>query len=413
MHPRRSRLEVGPTGVIFVLITAASITTAIYTQANLIFLAVGLLLGGLMTSIVWVWIGMRGITLERLDTMHAVAGEELVLRYQINKHSRIPAFNLILTETWGRGLRGYKRRGPLAEHPPRLLERPTGWVVHLSRSGRCQAQTSCWPTRRGPLELNQIEVQCTFPFGIIRRVLIFESPQEVMVLPRLRRIARQVMSAVTRLDAGGFHQLDKAGGSEEFYSLRQYHKGDSLKIIDWKHTARTGKLLSRELTSPVPPTLLILLDLQAYAMCEPGELAPARDEDDELCIDRAIALTASLVCDAYMAGYRVGLTANGVECQTLKPHHSLPHRTTALEMLAQLEAGTAAVTSRQTSEAPSVVIRPGTGPGQAERSGRHGVVLYGDDFEKLTHYIDPKQLLGLREFNRARHQTPRRAYAHT
>lgn len=404
MKPDRSRVELGPTGPMFMLIAALATGVAIYTQANLMFIVLGLLVGGLLASVLWLWAGMRGLTLERLPVAHGVAGEELVLRYQLVKHSRVPGFSIVITETWGRGPRGYKRYGPLAEKPGRLLARPTGWVMHLTGEQPCQAQASCWPIRRGKLELQRVELHTDFPFGLLRRVVVFHMPEEVLILPRIRRVTRQAMTAVTRLDAGGYNQLDKEGGTEEFYSLRRYRKGDSLKVIDWKHTAKTGKLLSRELTQPAPPTLMILLDLSDYAPEKMGELAPTLSPEALLGVDRAVALTASLICDAYITGYRVGLMVSGAVVDTIRPHRSLPHRTRMLETLAQVEPGTAPAIRRAAGEVPSVIIRPGQGGSLAIRPGRRTIELYGDSLDQLTLYNPPEALLRQRPGQAARSQ---------
>lgn len=404
-------MEVGPTGYAYLFVLLLSIGAAVYSQANMMFLAAGLLLGGLAVSVVWVWAGLRGLELERAAPTHGVAGEELVLHYRLAKRSRVPAFSLVLTETWGRGAKGYRTSGPLSHKPRRLLERPTGWVMHLPGRRVCQAQASCWPARRGVLGLQRVELHTDFPFGLLRRTLVFEDADEVLVLPRIRRMTRQAMTGIARLDAGGFNHLDKEGGTEEFYALRDYRKGDSLKVIDWKHSARTGKLLSRELTQPVPPTITILLDLGMFARASLD--APPRElgEDQLRQVDRAVALTASLICDAFIAGYRVGLTVSGAEGDPLKPHHSQPHRTLALERLARLVPGTAPAIERHTGEAPSVIVRPGRGGGRTIRAGRRAFELYGDDLDKLTLYAKPEHVLrmhtaGPREPSPTPPQTP-------
>lgn len=389
----RSRIEVGPTGVAYLVVTGMTLGAAVYTQANMMFLALGLLAGGLVASLLWLWVGMRGLTIERLSVAHGVSGEELVLHYQLEKRSRVPAFSLVVSETWGRGVRGFRYAGPMAERPRRLHAKPAGWVMHLGGGQSCQAQASCWPARRGTLVLERIELATDFPFGILRRVVSFDAPDELLVLPRIRRMTRQVLSAITRLDAGGYNHLDKEGGSEEFYSLRKYRKGDSLKVIDWKHSAKTNKLLSRELTQPIPPTLTILLDLSAYAPPAGGGESPKVTEDVQLEMDRAVALTASLVCDAYVAGYRVGLTVSGAAGEPLRPHRSLPHRTRLLETLANLEAGSAPALQRFTGDAPSVIVRPGGGNTRAIRAGRRALELFGDDLDQLTTYAQPQALL--------------------
>ncbi len=401
--PNHTRLQVGPTGWAYLFILAASLSAAFYTQANLMFMAVGLLLGALLVSLLWVWLALRGIELERDVPDHGVTGEELVLRYRLTKGSWLPAFSLVLTETWGRGREGHLRHGPMSEQPQRLLERPTGWVVHLGARQTVQAQSSCWPSRRGELTLSCVELHSDFPFGLVRRVLVFEKADALLVLPRLYRVTRAVMSRITRLDAGGYHQLDKAGGTEEFFALRDYRMGDGLKVIDWKHSARMGKLVSRELTQPVPPSLVIYVDLSddapQYESAETASITPEQMQR----IDRAIDLAASLVCDAYQAGYRVGLIVNGADAPALRAHHSLPHRGRLLETLAQLKPGSAPAMRRYTGEAPSVIIRPGRARTQAVRTGRRAVVLSGEDLDRLCIQTESRLALAIKQQPGARH----------
>jgi uncharacterized protein (DUF58 family) len=405
-RPTYTRLQVGPTGLVYLFVLTAAAGAAFYTQANLMFLAVGLLLGALFVSLFWVWLSLREIEIERQPPDHGVTGDEMVFRYQLTKRSRLPAFSLVLTETWGRGKRGYRKHGPMREQPPRLLERPTGWVMHLGAGQTLQGQASCWPTRRGDLELSRIEVHSDFPFGLVRRVLVFDHTDCVLVLPRLYRVTRGVMTKITRLDAGGYHQLDKEGGSEEFFALRDYRMGDSLKVIDWKHSAKVGKLVSRELTQPVPPSLVIYLDLSSYAPLRAGGDPPRIGPDDMRRIDRAVDLAASLVCDAYQAGYRVGLIVNGAESAALRAHHSLPHRGKLLETLARLKPGSAPALHRYTGEAPSVIVRPDRGKTQAVKTGRRAVVISGEDLERLCVQTETRHALAVRSAPSARRDAP-------
>lgn len=404
--PNHTRLQVGPTGWAYLFVLLATSGAAVYTQANLMFLAIGLLIGGLIVSLLWVWLSLRLIELERIVPDHGVCGDELVIRYRLSKRSRLPSFSLILTETWGRGRTGYRKHGPMAQQPTRLSERPTGWVMHLGPGQTMQAQSSCWPTRRGELPLARVELHSDFPFGLVRRVLIFDLPDSVLVLPRLYRVTRGVMTKITRLDAGGYHQLDKEGGSEEFFSLRDYRMGDSLKVIDWKHSAKVGKLVSRELTQPVPPSLVIYLDLSAFARMDNEDKPRPIDTEAMRRIDRAVDLAASLVCDAYQAGYRVGLIINGVDEPAMRAHHSLPHRGKLLQTLAKLTPGSAPAMQRYTGDAPSVIIRPDRGKSQAVKTGRRAVVLSGEDLERLCMQTQSRFALAVHTKPAARRHTP-------
>src|SRR5690606_15223189 len=100
--------------------TALIVGAANYTQANLLFWAFGLMIGGFVVSMLLAWQSLRGLEVQRLLPSHGVCGEPLVVRYQIKNRGWLPAFSLIVQETWGKGERGWKRIGPVAEQPPRL-----------------------------------------------------------------------------------------------------------------------------------------------------------------------------------------------------------------------------------------------------------------------------------------------------
>lgn len=407
MHrPRYTRLQIGPTGWAYLFVLAAASAAALYTQANLMFLAVGLLIGALVMSLLWVGLALRGIELERLAPDHGVTGDELVMRYRLTKRSIMPAFSLVLTESWPRSSSGKRQKSPLNEQPPRLLERPTGWVMHIGPGQTLQAQSSCWPTRRGDLELQRIELHSDFPFGLVRRVLVFEAPESILILPKLYRVTRSVMTKITRLDAGGYHQLDKEGGTEEFFALRDYRMGDGLKVIDWKHSSKVGKLVSREMTQPAAMSLVIFLDLSEFAPISDESQAMPIVPDEMRRIDRAIDLAASLICDAYQAGYRVGLIVNGADAPPMPAHHALPHRGKLLETLSRLTPGSAPAMRRFTGETPSVIVRPGRTKSQAVRSGRRAVVLSGEDLEHLCIQTDSRLVLATRTTSRDRRDSP-------
>jgi uncharacterized protein (DUF58 family) len=245
----------------------------------------------------------------------------------------------------------------------------------------------------------------------------------VLIYPRLHRVHRRVLLRLSAVSPTGSQRLDKSGGNEEFFGLRPYRPGDSMKTIDWKHTARTGDLVAREMTQPTPPRLMLLLDLtaanslslEAEGRAEdarrrglgpdnsehkhanhPPPAPPSREggqtartqtpawrrwlrvliygkggdgADDEPDrrdpAEQAISLAASLVCDAHFHGYQLGLAVRGARCQSFPIHHSLPHRTRLLEALAQVELDAASPGRRRADEPaalpaePSIVIVPG------------------------------------------------------
>lgn len=408
-HPKpASRLRLGPGGMVYVVVTGLIVGAATYTQANLLFWAFGLMIGGFVVSVLIAWQSLRAIEVLRLVPSHGVCGEPLVLRYQIKNRSWLPAFSIVVQETWGKGGRGWKRTGPVAVKPQKLKGRPTGWVLHLGPNQAIQAEATCWPLRRGRLDFERVVVSSSFPFGIVRKVVEFKQTSEVLVYPHLFRMNRRLLFSISNLDPSGRKQVDRGGGTEEFYGIRPYRYGDSLKLIDWKRTAHTGELVAREMTQPSPPRVMVLLDLTqtsgrpARAGASTGTegkskivaaIKGQKPPRPKGCVDvahmsdeeKAIALTASLVTDAHFHGYQIGLAVLGPRCGYFPVHHSLPHRTKILEALASLDLTETGGSPMNPAERASVIIWPG--PGDA--SPRH---LAGSDGSRTAAVIGAADL---------------------
>ena len=173
--------------------------------------------------------------------------------------------------------------------------------------------------------LNRVRISTNFPFGIIRRSIIVSQPGRVLVYPRLYRLRRDLLASTASRDPMGGRMSRQAGGSEEFYGLREYRYGDSMRRIDWKRSAHARKLLSREMTRPSPPKLMVMLDLRR------------RDDEPDEEAETAISLAASVICEAHLQGYAVGLAVAGAEAPMLLPRRSWWHRGQLLHALAELD----------------------------------------------------------------------------
>ena len=374
MQQRNVRYRAGPGGLVYVAASGMILAGAVYTQSNLLFWAFGLMTGAMFVSLLMSVMVLRRLDVQRLVPSQGVAGESLVLRYRIINHSWVPAFALLVGEYWPG--RRWWRRSKMAGAPPPLRPQPVGWVLHLGPYQSAQAEAWCWPIRRGWLALEGVVLTCSFPFGVIRKTLLVTQPDAVMIYPRLHRIGRRLLYRAAKIDPRGHDQIDRPGGNEEFFGLRHYRTGDSLKMIDWKHSAKTGKLISRDMTIPAPPRIMLALDLRQVRTAG----GTAKGDDDSDVLELAVSLAASLVCDSYLQGCRIGLTVWGARCPSFPMHHSLPHRTCILEALAKLdceEQATGSLRSVTNAIEPTVIVRPG--PSVAGGGVYDGRIIIGTD----------------------------------
>lgn len=412
----KTRFFIGPGGLLFFGAAILTLMAAIYTQANLLFWSFGLLLGALLTSVVMSWAVLRGVSVKRFLPPNAVAGESTAIRYQVTNHRRfLPAFSLVLSERWEPRRRWFGAavpdpQNPLAGDVPRLRGTPSGWVLHVGPQQTAQAEAICWPMRRGKLRFRAIEVQTSFPFGMLGRSILFPDEEELTVYPHLFRINRQSMRTLSASESSSAKRQPKPGLSEEFFGLREYRPGDRLRAIDWKRTAHTGRLVSRETSRPGVTRVMVLLDLtkpgpEAAIPLSPPPRPPAgvdflgrrREPPPEPVPDprhpwvdaeRAISLAASFVVGAHFQGFPVGLAIKGVDCPVFRVHHSLPHRSMMLDALANLDLSRRSTRADWTPH-PTLIIRPAAAGPPTATFGTHGeLILSAAELEQFVVEIE-------------------------
>lgn len=345
MATTQTRLRIGSGGLLYLLVSALILVSAVYTQANLLFWGFGLMVGGLVMAVGVAAVALRGLEVTRSVPTHCAAGEPLPLSYEVRNRGWLPAFAVVLHEGWGKGASGWKHQGPAADVGSNTMlgGSPHAWLLHLGAGQTTQTQAPCRPRRRGRLRFERIEASTSFPFSVLHKTVIFEQTDEVLVFPYLYRVRRQLISNLSTAEGEGRQIQERPGGTDEFYGLREYRPGDGPRMIDWKRTARTGKLVAREMTTPRPPSMSLVLDLRETPPMSIGGKRPTKQGLVEAAAsgrqleERAISLTASLICDAYLRGFRVGLRVIGPGCRTFTPRHSLLHRTQLLEALAEMD----------------------------------------------------------------------------
>jgi len=356
---QRRRLKIGPGGMMYSIVVGLILIVAIYTQANLLYWGFGLMIGGLIVSVLHSVAMMRNLQVQRILPSHGVAGEAMMIRYEIiNRKRWVPVFGLVIFETWGKGSHSYKRGRTVNGI---LRGRPFGWVLHLGTREQVQAEAPCWPMGRGVLQFEKVVLSTSFPFGVVRRMIEFELPAKVLVYPHLWRVSRRILLNLAGREPMGYKRQERAGGQEEFFGLRPYRSGDSLKMIDWKHSAKMAHLVSREHTQPSPPKIMVVLDLTHGTEVQPHLDHPPEAASES--IETAVSLAASLVWDAHAQGCRVGLAVIGVPYQVFPIHHSVPHRMQVLRSLAVLDVSRRVLAVPSLPAEPTVVVRtPGANP---------------------------------------------------
>jgi uncharacterized protein (DUF58 family) len=157
------------------------------------------------------------------------------------------------------------------------------------------------PRIRGPAALGTLYITVCNPFGLISRRWRLPDRTEIRIFPDLSAVERYgELARRGRLIEAGFRKLRLHGRGGEFDSLREWTPDDEFRTINWKATARRGKLMVAQYDVERSQTIMLVLD--AGRLMTP-RLGPQRK------FDYAITAALSVASIAALADDKVGLMA--------------------------------------------------------------------------------------------------------
>ncbi|WP_105566896.1 DUF58 domain-containing protein [Microbacterium halophytorum] len=156
------------------------------------------------------------------------------------------------------------------------------------------------PRRRGELRTAFVALRVAGPLGIGGRQRTIPAPGSIRVLPpfRARRHLASRVALLRELD--GSTSIQVRGRGTEFDSLREYVRGDDVRSIDWRATARAGTTMLRTWRPERDRHVVILIDSGRTAATRVG---------DGTRLDAAFESALLLAALAQRAGDHVHLVA--------------------------------------------------------------------------------------------------------
>lgn len=202
------------------------------------------------------------------------------------------AAQLFLTNESGRGVRGIVRdawQPSAGAVPPRQR-------IAIPAGERRMITTTLTPFRRGERRSAHVTVRSFGPLWLASRQATIAAPGAIKVLPPFNS-RKHLPSRLARLrELDGRTSVMIRGQGTEFDSLREYVRGDDVRSIDWRATARRSDLVVRTWRPERDRRVVIVVDT--------GRTAAARI-DREPRIDTAFESALLLAALANRAGDRV------------------------------------------------------------------------------------------------------------
>ncbi|TFB71420.1 DUF58 domain-containing protein [Cryobacterium glaciale] len=172
--------------------------------------------------------------------------------------------------------------------------------VTIPRGERRLVSLTLTPFRRGERRVEQVTVRTRGPLGLMNRQATLNAPGRIRVLPPFHA-RKHLPSRIARLkELDGRTSVMVRGQGTEFDSLREYVRGDDVRSIDWRATARRNDVMVRTWRPERDRRVVILLDT--------GRTSAAR-VDNEPRLDTAFEAALLLAALTSVAGDRVDFLA--------------------------------------------------------------------------------------------------------
>jgi len=216
------------------------------------------------------------------------AGQPARVRLSVTNEGRMPSGALRLEE---------QLPYSLGARPRFVLERiEHGWQREVSYQIRSDV--------RGRFEIGPMTARMSDPFGLVEMHRTFHTTTPLLVTPRTVDLPPlQLGGAIA--GSGDNRPRSFATGSAEDVTVREYRRGDDLRRVHWRSSARVGELMVRREEQDWQSRATVLLDNRAGAHAGRGSASS---------LESAVVMAASVAVHLARRGFTVRLvTAAGEE----------------------------------------------------------------------------------------------------
>ena len=127
---------------------------------------------------------------------------------------------------------------------------------------------------RGHYHLGPVKMRVKDAFDLFYNERIEESIHSFSVFPEIEILEEQVITSRAPKLLSGAMPLNVIGTGTEFYSLREFVPGDSLRSVNWKALAKKGKMMVNETVREDVMDVILLLDAREVSAVGGGKDTP-------------------------------------------------------------------------------------------------------------------------------------------
>lgn len=222
-----------------------------------------------------------------VEADRVIAGAAVEAQLELRNDGRVPTPTLLVAEQLPDSI------GVVGQAEAGVARFVTGGVA----PGRVLATTyRAVTTVRGRHAIGPVTVRVRDPFGVAERTRRYTATRDVIVYPRIEPLAPQRIKG-THMGSGSSDSRRVFATGDEFYGIREYVRGDDLRMVHWASTAHRQTLMVRQMEQPWQPHATLYLDTRAQTHTAGAEGT----------LESAVSAAASLLYHLADHGYAVRL----------------------------------------------------------------------------------------------------------
>ena len=224
-------------------------------------------------DLLWQIGGAMLLLVAAADALHALRPWPLAAQRRVPGSLPLGVWHAV-TLRIANGGRHAVRLAVFDHYPDGLEVRGLPQSVTVAAGAWSEVRYEMRPLRRGELAFGAVGVRVATTAGLWQRSLSLGENSITRVYPNFAALTKYALLAIdNRLSQIGILQRRRRGEGLDFHQLREYRQGDTLRQIDWKATARTRRLISREYQDERDQQVVFLIDCGRRLAAQDGELS--------------------------------------------------------------------------------------------------------------------------------------------
>jgi uncharacterized protein (DUF58 family) len=258
-------------GAVFILVLAA-----VNTGNNLLFMILACTLAGILISGILSRVVLTGVDLKFDMPEHIFAEQPVLAELELrNEKQTWPSFSLLVV-------------GETKKSAAQVLTRPV-YFPYIPRQSAARQKVELTFAKRGVYRQDAFGIRTRFPFGFFEKTRTVDSNIAITIYPRVQPADQfyEVLPLLSGEMASYFR-----GRGHELHSLRNYQPDDSARFVDWKVTAKTGRVMVREFAREDERRVMLVLD--PFIGPPPKDSGPLAESEHAERFERAVSMAACI-----------------------------------------------------------------------------------------------------------------------